>query len=103
MSEFSFKQFAMDNLRSDIKADFERVIRTHKPRNISPTGGLSEYDVLKAHYIISDYFISEGEEVFWGSRVLTYYHLLLQGRMLDFVVYKNGRIVTIKWAPYYLE
>ncbi len=58
----------MENLRSDIKTNFERVVKTYNPCKESLTGGLSEFEVLKAHYIISDYFISEGEEIFFGVK-----------------------------------
>jgi death-on-curing family protein len=58
----------MENLRADIKADFERVLKKYKPCREVLAGGLSEYEVLKAHYIISDYFISEGESVFFGVK-----------------------------------
>ena len=50
----------MENLRQDIKADFERIVRKYNPNTKAFAGGLSEMEVLKAHYIISDYFISEG-------------------------------------------
>ncbi|WP_454895656.1 type II toxin-antitoxin system death-on-curing family toxin [Alloprevotella tannerae] len=58
----------MENLRQDIKANFERIVRKYNPNTKAFAGGLSEMEVLKAHYIISDYFISEGESVFFGVK-----------------------------------
>jgi len=56
----------MDTLRIDIRQDFEYSIRTYAPDKDTHGGILSEYDVLKAHYFLSDYFLSEGEEVRFG-------------------------------------
>lgn len=58
----------MENLRTDIRADFERIVKKYNPCKETLADGLSEYEILKAHYIISDYFISEGEEVFFGVK-----------------------------------
>lgn len=58
----------MENLQPAIRADFERIIKKYNPCKEPLGGGLSEYEVLKAHYIISDYFISEGEAVFFGVK-----------------------------------
>ena len=58
----------MENLQPAIRADFERIIKTYNPCKEPLGGGLSEYEVLKAHYIISDYFISEGDAVFFGVK-----------------------------------
>lgn len=55
-------------LRKDIQEDFDRVVNLYSPRIETLNGGLSEYDVLKAHYIVSDYFISEGEQVVYGVK-----------------------------------
>ena len=56
----------MNTLRIDIRQDFEYSIRTYSPDKDAHGGLLSEYDVLKAHYFLSDYFLSEGEEVRFG-------------------------------------
>lgn len=55
-------------LRKDIQEDFDRVVKLYNPRMETLNGGLSEYDVLKAHYIVSDYFISEGDQVVYGVK-----------------------------------
>lgn len=55
-------------LRKDIQEDFDRVVNLYTPRMETLNGGLSEYDVLKAHYIVSDYFISEGDQVVYGVK-----------------------------------
>lgn len=55
-------------LRKDIQEDFDRVVKLYSPRMETLNGGLSEYDVLKAHYIVSDYFISEGDQVVYGVK-----------------------------------
>lgn len=55
-------------LRKDIQEDFNRVVKRYSPRMETLNGGLSEYDVLKAHYIVSDFFISEGEQVVYGVK-----------------------------------
>lgn len=55
-------------LRKDIQEDFNRVVKQYSPRMETLNGGLSEYDVLKAHYIVSDFFISEGEQVVYGVK-----------------------------------
>ncbi|MBR5989816.1 MAG: Fic family protein [Prevotella sp.] len=57
----------MEKLRSDIRNDFEYSIRTYNPSCVCDGGCyLSEYDVMKAHYFLSDYFLSEGESVRFG-------------------------------------
>ena len=55
-------------LRTDIQNDFDRVVQLYTPRQETLSGGLSEYEVLKAHYIVSDYFISEGDMVLYGVK-----------------------------------
>ena len=55
-------------LRKDIQEDFDRVVNLYTPRMETLNGGLSEYDVLKAHYIFPDYFISVGEQVVYGDK-----------------------------------
>lgn len=56
----------MDNLRKDIKEDFEYSKTQYHPSENCNGGLLSEYDIMKAHYILSDYFLSEGETVRFG-------------------------------------
>ena len=56
------------NLRADIQENFDRVIKEYNPRKKTINGGISEYDVLRAHYIVSDYFLSEGDYVIYGLK-----------------------------------
>lgn len=56
----------MDHLRKDIREDFEYSVKQYDPARDCNGGLLSEYEILKAHYILSDYFLSEGETVRFG-------------------------------------
>lgn len=56
----------MEHLRKDIREDFEYSRRQYNPAVDCNGGLLSEYEIMKAHYILSDYFLSEGESVRFG-------------------------------------
>ncbi len=56
----------MDHLRKDIREDFEYSKRQYNPAEDCNGGLLSEYEIMKAHYILSDYFLSEEESVRFG-------------------------------------
>lgn len=56
----------MDSLRYDIRNDFEYAIKTYSPSTSRENALLSEYDVMKAHYFLSDFFLAEGESVRFG-------------------------------------
>lgn len=58
----------MDNLRPDIKEDYSHSINQYKPSDLSGDDTLSEVEVVKAHYLIADFFASEGEEVYYGVK-----------------------------------
>lgn len=58
----------MKNLSPDFKLDFERVLKKYNPRDYSESDGLSELDVVKAYYILSDYFHKEGEQMCFGIK-----------------------------------
>lgn len=58
----------MKNLSPDFKLDFERVLKKYNPRDKSESGGLSELDVVKAYYILSDYFYKEREQICFGIK-----------------------------------
>lgn len=75
-----FYKKLMEELRKDIQADFKYSISTYSPKNSIPGAYLSEYDVMKAHYYLSDYFLSEGEEVRFG---------ILNYDMLSSAVYRQ--------------
>ena len=56
----------MDSLRKDIRADFDYSLKYYNPSKDCEKALLSEYDVMKAHYYLSDYFLSQGESVRFG-------------------------------------
>ena len=58
----------MKNLSPEFKLDFERVLSKYNPSDYSESGGLSELDVVKAYYILSDYFHKEGEQMCFGIK-----------------------------------
>ncbi len=51
-----------------IQEDLDRIVKKYNPRKETINGGLSEYDVLRVHYIVSDYFLSEGDHVIYGLK-----------------------------------
>lgn len=55
----------MKNLRSDIKEEYERSLRTYSPSEITE-GILSEKDVFDAHFLLADFFTSTGELARFG-------------------------------------
>lgn len=56
----------MDGLRKDIREDFDYSLKQYNPSKDCDNALLSEYEVMKAHYYLSDYFLSEGESVRFG-------------------------------------
>lgn len=56
----------MESLCNEIRDDFEYSIRTHSPQKEQFGCLLSEYDIMKIHYYLSDYFLSKGEIVRYG-------------------------------------
>lgn len=58
----------MEHLRSDLKTEYNRLCKLHNPDETTPDPGLSEKDILRAHFIVADFFLSEGEEVFFGVK-----------------------------------
>lgn len=56
----------MDYLDDRLREQYSYEVKTFSPREYSEGNGLSELDVLKAHYILSDYFIKRGEAVSYG-------------------------------------
>ena len=53
-------------LAKELKADYDAVISAHHPSDNHFDGGLSELDIVNAHYILSDYFLEKGEAVRFG-------------------------------------
>ena len=56
----------MEHLLPALKQDYHYVVEKYKPKEYVPSGMISEMDVIRAHYLIADYFISEGDEVHYG-------------------------------------
>ena len=83
----------MKNLCDPLKAEYEYVLKQFKPGDDVPFG-LSELDVVKAHFCLSDYFLSTGEEVRYG---ILNYNMLSSAVYRQFVSF-NG---NYKWeSPY---
>ena len=56
----------MNYLKPQLRDDYDYVVRTFNPSDYRIDNCLSELDVLKAHYILSDFFLDKGEEVRFG-------------------------------------
>ena len=56
----------MEYISELLRDNFEYEVRQFSPKEYSEGKGLSELDVLKAHYILSDYFLKKGETVRFG-------------------------------------
>lgn len=56
----------MDYLADTLREEYEYEARPFNPSDKADGHGLSEMDVLKAHFILSDYFLKEGESVRYG-------------------------------------
>lgn len=56
----------MEYLSDALRNEFDYEVRTFNPSDFKEGNGLSELDILKAHYILSDYFIKQGESVSYG-------------------------------------
>ncbi|HBV83450.1 MAG TPA: hypothetical protein DEB74_11820 [Lachnospiraceae bacterium] len=59
----------MEHIRKVLLEDYERVCKTYNTQNDTCVGCvITENDVLRAHYLISDYFLDDGEEVVYGVK-----------------------------------
>lgn len=59
----------MEHIRKVLLEDYERVCKTYNTKNKTcECCVITENDVLRAHYLISDYFLDEGEEVVYGVK-----------------------------------
>lgn len=56
----------MEYLSDALRSEFDFETRTFNPSDYKEGNGLSEMDILKAHYILTDYFIKQGEAVSYG-------------------------------------
>lgn len=63
----------MNYLAPQLKDDYEFIVREFCPEDNHADGRISEMDVLKAHYVLSDFFIKRGDAVRFG--VLNYHML----------------------------
>lgn len=64
----------MDYIRQSLKDDYNYVCAQYSPEKVCDHYSISEDDVLRAHYLISDYFLEEGEEIMFGIKIMIYYH-----------------------------
>lgn len=58
------------NFLPSIQNEYEYSLRKYKPKNIIDDCILSEMDVIKAHFVLADYFVRKGEMARYG--VLNY-------------------------------
>ena len=56
----------MEYLAEALRDEYEYEVRQFQPSTMAEGVGFSELDVLKAHYILSDYFLKTGEGVRYG-------------------------------------
>lgn len=85
----------MNYLKPALKDDFDYIVRTFNPSDYKEdTTCLSEFDVVKAHYILSDFFLDRGEAVRYG--VLNY-NMLASAVHRQYVEFGGAR----KWTDNY--
>lgn len=84
----------MEHLQPILKRDYNYVIDKYKPKDYIPSGEITEKDVIGAHFLIADYFMSEGEEVHYGIKN---YNLLASAVDRQFV----GFCGKDKWTDHY--
>lgn len=86
----------MNYLKPALRDDYEYIVRTYHPNEFKENNCLSESDVLKAHYILSDFFLDKGEEVRFG---ILNYDMLASAVHRQYVEYAGVR----KWNdPFHL-
>ena len=86
----------MNYLKPDLKDDYDYIVRTYHPSEYKEKNCLSELDVLKAHYILSDFFLDKGEAVRFG---VLRYDMLASAVHRQYVEYAGVR----KWDdPFHL-
>jgi len=62
------QQFPLEELSLEINKEFERIYKTLDDTPFISRGLISYYDVLKAHFVLANYFINEGEKVNYGVK-----------------------------------
>lgn len=86
----------MNYLQPVLKDDYEYVVKTYHPSEYKENNCLSELDVLKAHYILSDFFLEKGEAVRFG---VLKYDMLASAVNRQYVEFSGER----KWSdPFHL-
>lgn len=84
----------MEHLLPALKQDYNYLVEKYQPKEYVPSGMITELDVIRAHFLIADYFISEGEEVHYGIKN---YNLLASAVDRQFV----GFCGKDKWTDHY--
>lgn len=84
----------MEHLLPALKQDYNYLVEKYQPKEYVPSGMITEMDVIRAHFLIADYFISEGEEVHYGIKN---YNLLASAVDRQFV----GFCGKDKWTDHY--
>lgn len=84
----------MDYLSDILREEYDYEVRYFHPSDIAEGAGLSEIDVLKAHFILSDYFLKEGESVRFG---LLNFNMLSSAVSRQFVEFEGQK----KWSDDY--
>lgn len=84
----------MEHLLPALKQDYNYLVEKYQPKEYVPSGMITEIDVIRAHFLIADYFISEGEEVHYGIKN---YNLLASAVDRQFV----GFCGKDKWTDHY--
>ena len=86
----------MNYLKPALRDDYEYIVRTFHPSEYKENNCLSELDVLKAHYILSDFFLDNGEAVRFG---VLRYDMLASAVHRQYVEFAGAR----KWNdPFHL-
>ena len=84
----------MDYLADSLREEYEYEVRHFNPNDKADGHGLSELDVLKAHFILSDYFLKEGESVRYG---LLNFNMLSSAVSRQYVEFEGHQ----KWSDDY--
>lgn len=84
----------MDYLADILREEYEYEVRHFNPSEKADGHGLSELDVLKAHFILSDYFLKEGESVRYG---LLNFNMLSSAVSRQYVEFEGQK----KWSDDY--
>lgn len=84
----------MKNISETLKREYERVIREYAPSDRSDNGCLSEIQIIRNYFVLTDYFIKQKENVFFGIKS---FNLLSSAVNRQFVEYGGVK----KWSTVY--